>query len=284
MNRRDFLRTSAVLLGGCAVAPGAKAVVGHEYLAAGLAAFSRPTDWSAGHHGAALIAGYYFCRENAIDERTAQSVRRNLDEYVAGLPDAFPARPDGPTVETDRIAETLRESVALYRAGGHDAIYAATALKALRDAPEMAVAPVVDGVCALLRDFVGRFPGRPGCDGYRDDADLARRTCDTILRRGPFRGSGHVVTHADALLTLSECGYPDLARLGYAAHERHVCVREGEAAAREVRWTEASHWDSDAARRPRGSWSVGHAFKFPYSLLRLARRLGDASVARCDLR
>ena len=284
MNRRDFLATSAAVLGGCAMGPDAGPAVGREHLLTGLAAFSRPADWSAGHHGAALIAGYYFCRENAVDERTARSVRRNLDEYVARNADAFPARADGRAVAAERIAETLRESIGHYRAGGHDAIYAAMALKALKDAPEMAVAPVVDGVCALLRDFVRRFPGLPGCDGYRDKLDLARRTCETILRRGPFRGSGHVVTHADALLTLSECGFADLARLGYAAHARHVCEREGESAARVVRWTEASHWDSDAARRPRGSWSVGHAFKFPYSLLRLARRAGDPALALCDVR
>ncbi len=44
-------------------------IVGKDYLAKGLEALSdaHRFRWNQGHHGAAVIAAYYFCRENALD-------------------------------------------------------------------------------------------------------------------------------------------------------------------------------------------------------------------------
>jgi len=176
------------------------------------------------------------------------------------------------------------------------------ALQALRDAPELAVEPVVDGICRLLRGFAAGFPVQdPGPlrddppEPYRDEQDLLLRSFAAMARaRGEFargeRRSGaapiHWYTHTDAVLTLAECDYADVARLGHFALQQHV---HGLAAPPAVPpesspapppWLTAGYWDSAEAREPLGFWSAGHVFKFPFSLFRLTRRTQDPEVAR----
>ena len=89
----------------------------------------------------------------------------------------------------------------------------------------------------------------------------------------------HWVTHADALLTLSELGYDEVARLGHKAHQQAInhpgdaAIPPGVDGSKGSQWFKSGHWESD---RPRdGFWAAGHSFKFPYSILRLARWLQD---------
>lgn len=259
--------------------------------------------WSSAHHGAAVIAGYYFCRENSLDERTTLAVRKNLDEYIASQPDIFAGlgRPVGAAAPAERIPETLSAQIGELRGAGHDAIFGALAVKALADAPELAVDPVVDGVCRLLRDFAGRFSPddseynrRCPLPPYENDQQLIAATLTALERPRPHLaargvvGVMHWVTHADALVTLAQCGYPEVGRLGYAAHQAFINhpVTEPEAASETAsspaaHWLEAEYWESGAPRRPlRGSWLNGHTLKFPFSLFRLARRLDDPAAAR----
>lgn len=100
-------------------------------------------------------------------------------------------------------------------------------------------------------------------------------------------GAIHWVTQADALVTLSECGYSDVARLGYAAHQTFINhpVLEQEAAASALepaatRWLEAGYWESDEPRRPRSQSWLNGTLKLPFSLFRLAKRLEEATDAR----
>jgi hypothetical protein len=76
------------------------------------------------------------------------------------------------------------------RSGGHETSYAALALRALRDAPELATPAVVDGGCYLLRNHVGSYqPVKPSrwarehpAPPYADAKDLATRTFRATLR------------------------------------------------------------------------------------------------------
>lgn len=308
LTRRDLLRWASLagaypLLSSCAgpaaiPSPGNDdGIIGKAYLRRGLEALSDAGGLGplAGHGGAAVIAAYYFCRENALDERSVRTIRGKLDAFMLGAGEAFDVKREheGPAAPADRIVETLAESVSTLRSGGHDAIFASLALKALRDLPELAVEPVVDGVCRVLRNFARGFPAQTSeynlehpMSPYRDNRDIVEATSRALLRERPdMRMSRvlHWVTHADALLTLSDLGYDEVARLGHKAHQQainhpgDVTIPPGADWSTGSQWLKSGHWESD---RPRdGFWGAGHVFKFPYSILRLAGRLQDPDPA-----
>jgi hypothetical protein len=92
------------------------------------------------------------------------------------------------------------------------------------------------------------------------------------------------VTHAEALVTLDELGHGAVSRLGYPAHRLHI-NRPVEGDPRPepdrapVDWLGPGYWESDAPRLLLdGSWLFGHAFKLPYSLFRLLRRVDDPAL------
>ena len=266
-------------------------IIGRRYLKRGIEALSDASCCGplSGHGGAAVITAYYFCRENALDEGTVRRVRGKLDAFMLGAGEAFDVKRDhaGPPASPHRIAETLAESVSSLRAGGHDAIFASLALKALRDFPELAVEPVVDGLCRMLRNFAAAFPVQTSrydlehpLDPYRTTQDIVRATSLAILRQPPgMRMSSvlHWVTHADALVTLAELGYDEVARLGHKAHQQAInhpgraSSPSGEDWSTGPRWFKSGYWESRELRD--GFWGAGHAFKFPYSILKLANRL-----------
>lgn len=282
-----------------------EALLPQSYLCRGIQALSdaHRLHWAEGHHGAAVIAGYFFCRENPLDERTLRAVRKNLDDYMASKPAIFSGsgKPAGGPAPVDRIVETLAGHMSELRGAAHDQIFCALAVKALLAVPEMAVAPVVDGVCQLLKGFVERFapeasehnrqhPMKP----YENDGDMilatlaALRRPRTHLAKQGVVGAIHWVTQADALITLSECGHAKVARLGYKAHQefinRPVTESDADPGAADpaaARWLEAEYWESDKPRLPRDrTWLNGHTLKLPFSLFRLAKHVKDPAQRR----
>jgi hypothetical protein len=275
-------------------------------LALGLTALAREQrTWVAGHAGASLIAAHYFAQDNKLDERTARAHRAHVDAFIAKNPDDYPAPDPGPgKADPAKIAETLDKHVHELRSGGHDAIYAALALRALSDLPELATPSVVDGVCRLLGQHVGAYqPVRmpthlrehpaPPCESPEE---LAVATFRGVLRPWDHvrlvgaSGVLHWVTHAEALVTLEELGYKDVARHGYTAQQLNVHLRPlhdegGRPPERPaLDWLAAPYWESAAPRRLfRDSWLGGHAFKLPHSVLRLAQRVTDADLRRAGL-
>ena len=135
---------------------------------------------------------------------------------------------------------------------------------------------------------------------YGGPAGLAVATLRAMLRPWDHvrevgaSGVLHWVTHAEALVTLEDLGYPEVARHGHAAHQmnvhRPVEDRGGSPPDRPpVDWLGPAFWESDRPRRAlRGSWLFGHSFKLPYSLFRLLRHVEDealrtAALARAPL-
>jgi hypothetical protein len=101
----------------------------------------------------------------------------------------------------------------------------------------------------------------------------------------------HWITHAEALVTLEELGYKDVARHGYAAQQLNVHLRPIHDAGGSppecppLDWLAAPYWESEAPRRLfHDSWLGGHAFKLPHSVFRLARRVADEDLRRAALR
>ena len=310
MDRRDFLRLAAAagLLGpagfscqGVSPAAAPSTPLGTRYLERGLVALSdaHHRGWLRGHYGAAVLSSYYFARENGLDERTARALESNIEAFIERSPGEFPAPDPGRgTADAARIVERLDGQIADLRVGGHDVIFAALALRALRDLPAFATPSVVDGICRLLELVVSRnAPVQetpynrahplPEFAGSKDIATITLR--ETLRPWGDVMSVGasgvvHWITHADSLVTLDELGYAGTARRGHAALRLHV-NRQGGADPRNepdrapVDWLGPAYWESDTPRRLfGGSWLAGHAFKLPYSLFRLLRREDNPQV------
>ncbi len=313
-SRRDFLRLAAAvgLLGPAAMggdaAPPKPSPLGPEYLAKGLAALSdaHRRGWLQGHSGAAVLAACYFCKENGLGERTTEALARQIEAFVAKNPDEFPAPvPGRGTADPVRIVEQLDSQIGALRAGGHDVIFASLALRALRDLPEYATPKIVDGICDLLRLIVERRTPDPDTPHNREHPlppygstkDVAAITLKATLRpwgdvaRVGASGIIHWITHADAVVTLEDLGYADLARRGHAAQRLHINQpitggERGEPDRRPVDWLGPDYWESDTPRKLfADTWLAGHAFKLPYSLFRMLRRADDETLtSACLLR
>jgi hypothetical protein len=280
--------------------------LGNDSIARGLTALSdaHRRGWLAGHSGAAVLAACYFSRDNELDERTARALQSNVDAFIARDPDQFPMPSrDRATADPARIVEALDLHAHELRSGGHDTIYAALALRALRDVPELATPAVVDGIVSLLAAHVADRRPVAETDYQREHplpaeagaADLAALTFRAALRpwddvrRIGASGVLHWITHADAVLTLAELGYADVASHACTALRLHVnqpvIAENGRAPARErVDWLAPDYWESAAPREAfGGTWLAGHAFKLPASAFRLARRVDDPELRQAAL-
>jgi len=307
-SRRDFLRLAAAvgLLGPVAAArPGDPVPLGEGYLRRGLVALAdaHKRGWLQGHNGAAVLSSYYFCRENRLDERATAALGRQIDAFIAKSPEEFPAPDPGRgRADPERIVERLSMQIDGLRAGGHDVIFASIALRALKDLPEFATPQVVDGICRLLELVARRAPEPDTAHNrehplppYASSRDIAHATLRATLRPwGDVRRVGasgviHWITHADAVITLSDLGHDDLARRRHAAQRLHVNQAVtgddlGEPDRAPIEWRAAEYWESERPRRLfQDSWLAGHAFKLPYSLFRLLRRCDDDALARKSL-
>ncbi len=141
-----------------------------EYLRRGIVGLSRSLDsvdalahsdrgWFAGHWPCAVIAAYYFCRDNPIEPGVDQAVSRQIDRLMARHAELF-APPEADTsVEArslDDIVQALQGSITQYVVAGHNTIYAAYALRALSDQSEWATPFVWNRIHALIAYFAGR--------------------------------------------------------------------------------------------------------------------------------
>jgi hypothetical protein len=317
-SRRDVLRglAAACMLGalaGCRSAPLAgrtppatPAPDDGGYLARGLMSLATisPKGWVPGHAGAAVIAGHFFCVDHGLDARAVKAVRANLDGCIARTPQDYPEPDPGPgRADPERIVERLAPRMHELRAGGHDKIYAALALRALRARPDFATPAIVDGICRLLDALYASRRAEAPSDWARahplapceSPSELAAETLRATLRPWSHvrevgaSGVLHWVTHAEALVALEDLGYGDLARRGYAAHRQHVHRPVAERPDEPPRrppfdWRAAAYWESDRPRRLfQGSWLGGHAFKLPHSLFRLLALVEDPALGVAGL-
>ncbi|HIG55647.1 MAG TPA: hypothetical protein EYG11_17090 [Candidatus Latescibacteria bacterium] len=237
-----------------------------SYLDQGLTALGRSASRPmAGHTGAALIAAYFFSRENELEEGAGDLLREIIDEIVAkdgeewGLgaekPDDLPALfAPYPQEATDpdllsAIPAALEQKIALLRASGHCTIFISLALKALKHRPEMVRPAVVEGICRLIANF-GDSPGQ-GYYGeeagwrkgvavdpevepapYEDLGTAVVAACyeliaDDKIKRAGYGGLVHLTTHTNALVELTEMGYGALAQRGFSAHRAHIALLRG---------------------------------------------------------
>ena len=131
----------------------------------------------AGHLGAAVVAGYFFGEEHPdVDEKVHAGVEKELDRIIRGeesiwfdakktgvsIPFLFQPFPDeDPQKEPiAEIPKALSGNIDDTRQSGHNVIFAAIAVRALRDHPQFATPAIVEGIRRLIVRFDNATPGR----------------------------------------------------------------------------------------------------------------------------
>jgi hypothetical protein len=223
----------------------------------------------AGHLGAAVTAGYFFGEDHPdVDSGVVIAIEKQLDRIIRGeeslwfdpkkagitnpqlfqpFPEEQPHEEQPHEEHTSSIATALSGNIEKTRQSGHNVIFAAIALRGLRDHPIYATPSIIEGIRKLVQAFNGAPPGR-GYYGkqrgwivgdkvalpdnqefppYVNHQAMAEVVIDELIRSVPERRRGfggliHLINHATALNDLKRFGYADLAQKGLAAHHHHV--------------------------------------------------------------
>ncbi len=270
-------------------------------------------DLWAGHWGAAVIAAYYFSRDNDIKESTHELIKNQINQLIQAHNDYFTEIP----VETqtnefeEKIISALKENVGNLCAIGHNVIYTSLALKASRDVPEFRMSHICDGIIKLIHAFNDCDPGYFWVDGkteiiepgYSDTiiseidcAKLARKyVIDSflIVKRSYQEENrdmqlGHLITHGHSIVELFELGYPELAlealkpfaqriNLIEDLRKRIPCNDLSIGVGKFISPLEDAYWEKDYSD---SEWMHGHLFKYPYSFYELINYLDDSKTIK----
>lgn len=320
------MKLSAGLVGGLGIAgvcdsssvaaenSSASIPLDESYLAKGLTGMARAESWFPAHMGAAVLAGYYLCRENKLSEETVLAVKSQIDALIAMKPEQFKplAEETADTTLIDKVPAALIPAVeGGLRAHGHAVIFASLSTKALRDAPQLAQPKLIGKLCGLSRQIAQKSPKKPSNETtYPDSQAMTEALFDSLKRFEPLLGHPevkrpnftHMTTHTEALLNLEAMGYGDLARAGHPGHRRHIDepvptfdpanhpVVEARPSLEEI--MSKSFWENSENQRqwnkmwneqanPNGYWiAFGHLFKVLYSYHCLIQRIEDKEKVR----
>ncbi|MCB1226881.1 MAG: hypothetical protein KDK99_13780 [Verrucomicrobiales bacterium] len=286
-----------------------------SYLVKGLTGMAQSDGWFPAHLGAAVISSYYLCNGNRLKPEVAAAIKKQIDALIEIVtPEQFAPLPEeeaNPKL-IEKIPAALEAAVAGgLRAHGHAVIYTSLAVRALRAVPEMAQPTLINKLCAhnrAISKHKPKLPAKPTT--YADSQAMIEALFDNLARFEPLLGRPsvmrpnftHMTTHTEALLSLEELGYGDLARAGYPGHQAHVGepvpafdpvdhpVVEAHPSLESIVspgfWDSADHlrqwnrmWDKDD--NPNGYWiAFGHLFKMLYAYHRLVTRIEDKSKVR----
>lgn len=280
-----------------------------RYLDLGLSAMATAGEPFMAHFGAALLAGWWFARDEDASPDLDQAITRTADQVVHKhrwlFAESASSDPDAALV-SEVVEHVGGEHLDGVWAIGHDVIYAALATRTFHARPELCTGWVVDGLHRLvdachqqpMMQIAGLFDvsdvTSDDLDGLSVDEpdEIARVALETIVGvthvyAGLHQGDiGHVIDHAHALLSLDRLGYRAEAHRGRRGFLTHV------AALRKVAYEEAdlpevtvgvghdahepAYWDHDYSTN---DWAIGHVFKYPYALYDLLALVDDSALA-----
>lgn len=313
-------------------------MVDYSYLPKGLNALARAHRVStmSGHLGAAVVAGYFVGEQHPdLDDRVYRGIEAELERIIRGEETVFSPKPDAaltapamfesfpkePPNENliDGIAEALSRNIDRARESGHNVIFSAIAIRALKDHPDLATPSVTDGIRKLIARFndaspgsgyfgkdKGRINGRQvdlrDDDGIQPFADLPIMAEAVLVelirhasqRREGFGGLWHIINHAGALAELAGHGYREVAIKGLPAFREHfrlysavpdVSAEKGAETPTSAAPLSPDFWIPDKLRRERAH--LTHRIKTIYgfdSLTELVSNQERRSQARDKLR
>ncbi|MCA8991073.1 MAG: hypothetical protein KDA88_03800 [Planctomycetaceae bacterium] len=322
--RREFVTLFTGIVGGLAL-PGlstssafsddtGRAALDESYLEKGLTGMARSQGWFNAHLGAAVLAGYYLCRENNLSDATVAGIKKQLDALIdihAKQFEPFPKlKADEKLIE--KVPTSLQPAVdGGLRAHGHAVIYTALSVRALRDVPHMAGPQLINLLCSHNGVIAKKTPVLPKKPvDYPDSQAMVEALFDSLARFEPLLGRPsvrrpnftHMTTHTEALMTLESLGYPELAKVGQLGQQAHIAEpvpefdpakhpldehqvtlhdvmsKEFWESEQNLRWWNKS-WSVD--ENPNGYWvAFGHLFKVLYSYHRVVKRIQDEDKVR----
>ena len=247
-------------------------MINFSYLSKGLNAMARAHRMGAmaGHLGAAVVAGYFIGEQRPdLEAEVNQGIEGDLERVMAGdsvfgkrmaknskltdseLFEDFPKEKPNERL-IDDLAEALSKNIESPRESGHNVIFAAIAIHALKEHPEFATPSIIEGLRKLIglfdkshpgSGYYGKAKGRmyghkvtlsdeavEGSPHYADIPGMVDAVLDEIINLDPnnhrqgYGGLLHVNNHAAAITELAQYGYPELVPAAVVAHHRHMLL------------------------------------------------------------
>jgi len=267
----------------------------NTYLILGLDGLSRAHGvnyFGDGHLGASVIAAYYLCHENGLEERTQNIIKSRIDHELRNDALFLPAPNEAPDAALlEQLLTALSAGIGDLREVGHNIIFGAAALKAFRKCPDAITPYRVEGVCRLIDDFATTqnvsVEDADGVPGIGDESALIEFIFGEYLRSvslyaGYGQGrAGHLLTMGHAVIELSRLGYPDLTAAAHDAYRMYIkTMRRGpketdrpipDHPASTLTPLDHDYWEQRKSVRS----GLGHAFKYAYSFYNLFSKLRD---------
>ncbi|MCB1232979.1 MAG: hypothetical protein KDN19_22230 [Verrucomicrobiae bacterium] len=320
--RRNFVRISFGVIGGLGI-PGifdgkieaaeTSSLGGHSlddsYLEKGLTGMARSKGWFNAHLGAAVLAGYYLCRENSFSDALVASIGEQLDGLIRAHEKQFTpfGNLSGDESLIEKVPASLRPAVeGGLRAHGHAVIYTALSVRAMRDAPNLADPRIIQLLESHNAEIAKKQPKKPEIrKDYADTQAMIEALFDSLSRFEPLLGRPsverpnftHMTTHTEALMTLDSMGYQELVKTGQLGHQAHIGepvptfdpaehplderISTLAHVMSEEFWQDEENlaeWNQpwNMKKNPNGYWlAFGHLFKVLYSYHRLIGHIED---------
>ena len=277
----------------------------NSYVSSGLTALGRNAQlkgdqWFMGHIGAATMAGGFMLESQRLTERAKAQLAARLDRVIEENSSFFTPFEAKSVVSIDPLVEAIAENCKTLSNSGHGVIYGTLALRALESFLDMAVAELIDGVVATLvaatKDNPARYYGiadHAVFNAAPAESDLAtaierayRLSCEVTLRDQSVDGQHyffagekiHGITHAQALLNLTQLDYADLARQGLVNlckqlelnEQRPEGLQEVATPTQSFNVLDDTFWGQTGADL--------HIIKLAYSAIELNNALGDDHI------
>jgi hypothetical protein len=277
-------------------------MIDSSYLIMGLDGLSHAHEkdhFRDGHLAASVIAAYYLCHENSLDEATQELVKFRIDtEYRDDVLFRPVAEEAADSVLLEELLNTLSSGLGDYREVGHNIIFGNIAIKAFRDCPQAITPTRIEGICRLIESFTSTqnvaLEADDGVPDVADESALIRFIFSEYLRSvalytGFGQGwAGHLLTIGHAVIELARFGYPQHAAQAHHAYRMYIrTMRRGpdessrqipEHSPSSLTPLDKAYWEQGQRVRP----GLGHAFKYPYSFFNLMQGLNDPELkARC---
>lgn len=267
--------------------------------------------WQA-HFPAAVIAAYYFLKNNNLGDALNDKITKQIDQLIGTKEALFQAYPPA-SIEnssSEIIIDALTDTIDGFNDLGHNTIHAVYILKALETLEGDCQTDLAKDMAAMIRKYNGGPPGiwlgearnvNPNefkikeLELLKEDSsgkEIAKLCFNEVGKYknvyrhlGSVAHLGHTLTQGHSLIELRNLGYENLQRRGMYSFESRIslarsCQEHVESTLplqnrSQFLPTEEGFWDNDLQR---SAWEDGHVFKFAYSFYELLRLVPEENV------